>query len=60
MIGHILHDLEDAPAMRSIDDRHELRGREWLSRRFGEDVTFARTQTSDEVAPEFRPFAGSR
>jgi predicted HD phosphohydrolase len=38
-IGHLVHELGREPATRGIDDRHELRGREWLSRRFGEDVT---------------------
>lgn len=38
-IGHLLHDLGDSPAQRGIDDRHELRGREWLARWFGEAVT---------------------
>jgi phosphonate degradation associated HDIG domain protein len=38
-IGHLLHDLGDSPAARGIDDRHELRGREWLGRWFGEAVT---------------------
>jgi phosphonate degradation associated HDIG domain protein len=38
-IGHLLHDLGDSPAARGIDDRHELRGREWLARWFGEAVT---------------------
>jgi phosphonate degradation associated HDIG domain protein len=38
-IGHIVHGLEVSPAMCNIDGRHELRGREWMSRRFGEDVT---------------------
>jgi [1-hydroxy-2-(trimethylamino)ethyl]phosphonate dioxygenase len=38
-IGHLIHDLGDAPAARGIDDRHELLGREWLSRWFGEAVT---------------------
>jgi phosphonate degradation associated HDIG domain protein len=38
-IGHLVHDLGADPVARGIDDRHELRGREWLSRRFGEDVT---------------------
>ena len=37
-IGHLVHDLGAAPAARGIDDRHELRGREWLAGRFGEDV----------------------
>jgi phosphonate degradation associated HDIG domain protein len=38
-IGHLIHDLGQAPAARGIDDRHELRGREWLARWFGEAVT---------------------
>ena len=38
-IGHLVHDLGHAPATRGIDDRHELRGREWLGLRFGEGVT---------------------
>jgi phosphonate degradation associated HDIG domain protein len=38
-IGHLIHDLGDSPAARGIDDRHELRGREWLARWFGEAVT---------------------
>jgi phosphonate degradation associated HDIG domain protein len=38
-IGHLIHDLGDSPAARGIDDRHELLGREWLSRWFGEPVT---------------------
>jgi phosphonate degradation associated HDIG domain protein len=38
-IGHLLHDLGDRPAARGIDDRHELRGREWLAQWFGEAVT---------------------
>ncbi len=38
-IGPLIHDLGDSPAARGIDDRHELRGREWLSRWFGEAVT---------------------
>jgi [1-hydroxy-2-(trimethylamino)ethyl]phosphonate dioxygenase len=38
-IGHLIHDLGEAPAARGIDDRHELLGREWLSRWFGEPVT---------------------
>jgi phosphonate degradation associated HDIG domain protein len=38
-IGHLIHDLGDRPAARGIDDRHELLGREWLSRWFGEAVT---------------------
>lgn len=38
-IGHLIHDLGDSPAARGIDDRHELLGREWLTRWFGEAVT---------------------
>jgi phosphonate degradation associated HDIG domain protein len=38
-IGHLIHDLGVSPAARGIDDRHELLGREWLSRWFGEAVT---------------------
>jgi [1-hydroxy-2-(trimethylamino)ethyl]phosphonate dioxygenase len=38
-IGHLLHDLGERPAARGIDDRHELVGRTWLSRWFGEPVT---------------------
>lgn len=38
-IGHLVHDLGRAPAARGIDDRHEMRGREWLSARFGQAVT---------------------
>jgi phosphonate degradation associated HDIG domain protein len=38
-IGHLVHDLGESPAARGIDDRHEMRGREWLARWFGEAVT---------------------
>jgi phosphonate degradation associated HDIG domain protein len=38
-IGHLVHDLGHAPAARGIDDRHEMRGREWLRSRFGDEVT---------------------
>ena len=38
-IGHLINDLGDGPAARGIDDRHELLGREWLARWFGEAVT---------------------
>jgi [1-hydroxy-2-(trimethylamino)ethyl]phosphonate dioxygenase len=38
-IGHLLARPGGSPAGRSVDDRHELRAREWLSRLFGEDVT---------------------
>lgn len=38
-VGHLIHDLGVSPAARGIDDRHELLGRQWLSRWFGEAVT---------------------
>lgn len=38
-VGHLVHDLGPAAAARGVDDRHEMRGREWLSRWFDEDVT---------------------
>lgn len=38
-IGHLVHDLGENAAVDGIDDRHELRGREWLARWFGEAVT---------------------
>ena len=38
-IGHLVHGLGEQPAERRIDDRHELVGRQWLARWFGEDVT---------------------
>ena len=38
-IGHLIHDLGENPAAHGVDDRHELRGREWLARWFGEAVT---------------------
>ena len=38
-IGHLLHDLGDGVAVRGIDDRHELLGRKFLARWFGEPVT---------------------
>jgi phosphonate degradation associated HDIG domain protein len=38
-IGHLVHGLGQAPAAQGIDDRHEIRGGEWLSRWFGEHVT---------------------
>lgn len=38
-VGHLLHDLGDSPAARGIDDRHEVLGREWLARWFGDAVT---------------------
>ena len=38
-IGHLIHDLGREPAARGIDDRHEMLGREWLTRWFGPAVT---------------------
>src|SRR5204863_4106428 len=38
-IGHLVHDLGTEPATQGIDDRHEMRGREWLSGHFGGNVT---------------------
>jgi [1-hydroxy-2-(trimethylamino)ethyl]phosphonate dioxygenase len=38
-IGHLVHDLGRDVARRSIDDRHEVRGRDWLGKWFAEDVT---------------------
>jgi len=38
-IGHLIHDLGENPAAHGVDNRHELRGREWLARWFGEAVT---------------------
>jgi phosphonate degradation associated HDIG domain protein len=38
-IGHLVNDLGDSPAAAGIDHRHELRGRAWLARWFGEAVT---------------------
>ena len=38
-VGHLIHDLGPRPAERGIDDRHEVRGGEWLGRRFGPEVT---------------------
>ena len=38
-IGHLIHDLGERPDARGIDDRHELLGRRWLARWFGEAVT---------------------
>jgi len=38
-VGHLIHDLGENPATRGIDDRHEMRGREWLSRWFDEAVS---------------------
>jgi phosphonate degradation associated HDIG domain protein len=38
-IGHLVHDLGAGAAGRRIDDRHEVRARNWLGGYFGEDVT---------------------
>jgi phosphonate degradation associated HDIG domain protein len=38
-IGHLVHDLGEAPAEQGIDDRHEERGHAWLARHFGPEVT---------------------
>jgi phosphonate degradation associated HDIG domain protein len=38
-IGHLVHALGRGTAERGIDDRHEVRGRDWLGQWFGEDVT---------------------
>jgi len=38
-VGHLVHDLGGDAAERGIDDRHEMRGRDWLGKWFGEDVT---------------------
>lgn len=38
-VGHLLHDLPEHCADDGIDDRHERLGAEWLTRRFGPDVT---------------------
>ena len=38
-IGHLVHQLGEGAAADAVDDRHELRGREWLGMWFGEPVT---------------------
>jgi phosphonate degradation associated HDIG domain protein len=38
-VGHLIHDLGPRPAERGIDDRHEVRGAQWLARWFGPEVT---------------------
>ena len=38
-IGHMVHDLGDAPAEAGIDDRHEELGHEFLTAWFGPEVT---------------------
>ncbi|MFC7476344.1 phosphonate degradation HD-domain oxygenase [Dankookia sp. GCM10030260] len=38
-IGHMVHDLGQAPAAAGIDDRHEELGQAWLVRWFGPAVT---------------------
>jgi len=37
-VGHLVHDLGEAPAEQGIDDRHEERGLAWLARHFGPEV----------------------
>jgi predicted HD phosphohydrolase len=37
-VGHMIHDLGEAPAQGGIDDRHEDRGARWLARWFGDGV----------------------
>lgn len=37
-IGHLVHDLGEEPALRGIDDRHEVLGREWLGQYFVDEV----------------------
>jgi phosphonate degradation associated HDIG domain protein len=37
--GHLVHDLGRDAAKRGVDDRHEVRGRDWLGQWFAEDVT---------------------
>lgn len=37
-IGHLVHDLGEEPALRGIDDRHEVLGREWLGQYFVDAV----------------------
>ena len=38
-VGHMIHDLGEDPAGRGIDDVHEELGGNWLSRRFGPEVS---------------------
>src|ERR1700687_4451219 len=38
-IGHMVHDLGEAPARDGIDDKHEQLGQAWLTRWFGPEVT---------------------
>ena len=38
-IGHMVHELGDHPAVRGVDDRHEVIGADWLKRYFGPAVT---------------------
>ena len=38
-IGHMVHDLGEDPAAEGIDDRHEERGHDFLTRYFGPEVT---------------------
>lgn len=38
-VGHMIHDLGEAPARRGVDDRHEVLGADFLGRWFGPAVT---------------------
>ena len=38
-VGHLVHELGEAPAEQGIDDRHEERGHEFLAAWFGPEVT---------------------
>lgn len=38
-VGHMVHDLGDAPAEHGVDDRHEQLGAAWAARHFGPDVS---------------------
>lgn len=38
-VGHMIHDLGEAPAKRGVDDRHEMLGADFLGRWFGPAVT---------------------
>ena len=37
-IGHMIHDLGEAPAEEGVDDRHELLGATWAAEELGPDV----------------------
>lgn len=38
-VGHMIHDLGEAPAERGIDDHHEARGAGWVARYFSRAVS---------------------